>query len=258
MRAKPNLLLRSAVPPIFTPVRLRDVAISAPGTISAPVATSGLAAISFLRRGSDCDGRSKIPHRNRLTTQIALPNVNVSYIHMRPSMTSAANQDAYGSRGWNQGPWGNTQGPQWHQPNYGPPGGNQGWGNQAWAGPPFWHPAGLSRPAAIAFTVLGFIFWWPVGLALLIYLIGSGRMGCYGPGRRAMKRAMKEQFWREAGPWANWKSWAYRSVQRRGSELRQPCLRRIQGRDPPPHGGGAEGIRCLPRTPALRQGQVGV
>ena len=101
-------------------------------------------------------------------------------------MTSAANQDAYGSRGWNQGPWGNTQGPQWQQPNNGPPWGNQAWGNQAWAGPPFWHPAGLSRPAAIAFTVLGFIFWWPVGLALLIYMIGSGRMGCFGRRHRRM------------------------------------------------------------------------
>jgi hypothetical protein len=119
-------------------------------------------------------------------------------------MTSAANQDAYGSRGWNQGPWGNTQGPQWQQPNNGPNAGGPPPGGQ-WSGPPFWHPAGFSRPAAIAFTVLGFVFWWPVGLALLLYMIGSGKMGCFG-GRRAMKRAMKEQFWREAGPWA--KNWA--------------------------------------------------
>jgi hypothetical protein len=134
-------------------------------------------------------------------------------------MTSAANQDAYGPRGWNQGPWGNNQGPQrqgpqWQQANTGPNAGNQQWGNPAWGnqpwgsnqwgGPPFWHPAGLSRPAAIAFTVLGFIFWWPVGLALLIYLIGSGRMGCFG--RR--RRAMYQQYGQDAGPWANWKAWA--------------------------------------------------
>jgi hypothetical protein len=133
-------------------------------------------------------------------------------------MTSAANQDAYGSRGWNQGPWGNTQGPQWQQTNTGsgwgsqpggnqsggnPTWGNQPWGNQARGGPPFWQPAGLSRPAAIAFTVLGFIFWWPVGLALLIYLVGSGRMGCFG--RR--RRAMYQQNGQDAGPWANWKTW---------------------------------------------------
>jgi hypothetical protein len=124
-------------------------------------------------------------------------------------MMSASNQDAYGSRGWNQAPWGNSQGQQWQQPN-GAGTGNQGWANpgwanQAWAGPPFWHPAGLSRPAAIAFTVLGFIFWWPVGLALLIYMIGSGRMGCFG-GRR--RRAMYQENGQDAGPLAGWANWA--------------------------------------------------
>jgi hypothetical protein len=122
-------------------------------------------------------------------------------------MTSAANQDAYGYRGWNQSPWGSAQGQQWQQPNNGSGATQPGWGNPAWVGPPFWHPAGMSRPVAIAFTVLGFIFWWPVGLALLFYMIGSGRMGCMGSSRRAMKRAMKEQ-WQDAGPWSNWKAWA--------------------------------------------------
>jgi hypothetical protein len=122
-------------------------------------------------------------------------------------MTSAANQDAYGPRGWNQGPnpWGNNQGPQWQNPS-GP-----GWGNAPWAGPPFWHPAGLGRPAAIAFTVLGFLFWWPVGLALLIYMIGSGRMGCFGRRRRAMYQQWAQDPnspQNQDSPWANWKSWA--------------------------------------------------
>jgi hypothetical protein len=116
-------------------------------------------------------------------------------------MTSAANQDAYG---WNQGPWGNAQGQQWQQQNPGQ-GGGPGWANQAWGAPPFWHPAGLSRPAAIAFTILGFMFWWPVGLAFLIYMIGSGRMGCFGRRRRAM---YQQQYGQDSSPWANWKSWA--------------------------------------------------
>jgi len=127
-------------------------------------------------------------------------------------MTSAANQYAYGPRDGNQGPWGNSQGSRW-QTNNGsgssnpnldnPTWSNQG-GNQAWVGPPFWHPAGMSRPVAIAFTVLGFIFWWPVGLAMLFYMIGSGRMGCFG--RR--RRAMNQQNWQDAGPWGTWRSWA--------------------------------------------------
>ncbi len=42
------------------------------------------------------------------------------------------------------------------------------------------------KPAWIALMVLGFVIFWPVGLALLAYLIWSGRMGCCGrsgPGR---------------------------------------------------------------------------
>ena len=34
------------------------------------------------------------------------------------------------------------------------------------------------RPAWIVVMVLGFILFWPIGLAILAYLIWSGRMGC--------------------------------------------------------------------------------
>lgn len=33
------------------------------------------------------------------------------------------------------------------------------------------------RPAWIAAMIVGFVLFWPVGLALLFFLIGSGRMG---------------------------------------------------------------------------------
>jgi hypothetical protein len=36
----------------------------------------------------------------------------------------------------------------------------------------------LGKPAWIAATVLGFVIWWPVGLATLAFVIWSGRMGC--------------------------------------------------------------------------------
>lgn len=36
----------------------------------------------------------------------------------------------------------------------------------------------FGKPAWIALTVLGFVIWWPVGLATLAFAIGSGRMGC--------------------------------------------------------------------------------
>lgn len=46
------------------------------------------------------------------------------------------------------------------------------------------------RPAWITLMVLGFILFWPVGLAILAYLLWSGRMGC-GWNRGEMER------WRE-------------------------------------------------------------
>src|SRR3954454_4438278 len=41
----------------------------------------------------------------------------------------------------------------------------------------------LPKPALIALVVIGFIVFWPVGLALLVYLIWSGRMFCGRHGR---------------------------------------------------------------------------
>lgn len=36
------------------------------------------------------------------------------------------------------------------------------------------------KPAWIGAMVLGFVCFWPLGLAILFYLIWSGRMGCSG------------------------------------------------------------------------------
>jgi hypothetical protein len=35
----------------------------------------------------------------------------------------------------------------------------------------------FGKPAWIALMILGFIWWWPLGLAVLAFMIGSGRMG---------------------------------------------------------------------------------
>ena len=42
-----------------------------------------------------------------------------------------------------------------------------------------WHPGW------IVLTVLGFVFWWPIGLALLFFTLWSRKMSCmgHGPGR---------------------------------------------------------------------------
>ncbi|MGI9476735.1 MAG: DUF2852 domain-containing protein [Hyphomicrobiaceae bacterium] len=50
-------------------------------------------------------------------------------------------------------------------------------------------------PAWIGVMVLGFVIFWPIGLAILAYMIWSGRMGC-----RASSRASAWQQ-RVAGKW---------------------------------------------------------
>lgn len=43
------------------------------------------------------------------------------------------------------------------------------------------------RPGWIILTVLGFIVWWPIGLALLFYSLWSRNMGCWDRDRFANK-----------------------------------------------------------------------
>jgi hypothetical protein len=40
----------------------------------------------------------------------------------------------------------------------------------------------LPKSIWIALAILGFILWWPLGLAILAYLLWSGEMGCCGIG----------------------------------------------------------------------------
>src|SRR5260370_35000269 len=37
----------------------------------------------------------------------------------------------------------------------------------------------FGKPAWIALTIVSLILWWPIGLLLLGFLIGSGRMACW-------------------------------------------------------------------------------
>ena len=57
----------------------------------------------------------------------------------------------------------------------------------------------LGKPAWIGLMVLSFVLFWPIGLALLAFLIASGRLGCRGrggPGRwHGMERM--ERRWRQ-------------------------------------------------------------
>jgi Protein of unknown function (DUF2852) len=37
----------------------------------------------------------------------------------------------------------------------------------------------FGKPAWIVLMILAFVWWWPLGLAVLAFMFGSGRMGCW-------------------------------------------------------------------------------
>ena len=137
-------------------------------------------------------------------------------------MSGSANNGTYGTPGTPSSPWGPGSG--WGQP--GP-----GW--DAWRS---WHNA---KPLWIAAMILGFIFWWPVGLALLFFGIWSKRMAYWGCGGRY--GAWQRNGWQQQQgggpppPWAAWKGfWCGGDRQTSSSgnhafdEYRAETLRRLE------------------------------
>ena len=61
----------------------------------------------------------------------------------------------------------------------------------------------FGRPAWIVLMVLGFIVYWPIGLAILAYMIWSGRMGMWsgpmGCGWHGRRGDVEE--WRQRAGW---------------------------------------------------------
>jgi hypothetical protein len=96
----------------------------------------------------------------------------------------------------------------------------------------------FGKAAWIALIVLGFWIFWPLGLAVLIYTIWSGRMGCGYNGshehwQHKMERMQRKMDWmREkmgGGPRPAWGPWAYRSSGNRAfDEYRMETLRRLE------------------------------
>jgi hypothetical protein len=120
-------------------------------------------------------------------------------------MVSTGNQEAYGNPAWSTGPG-----------SFAP-----------WGGEAFWQHLVRSRAFWIALTILGFIAWWPIGLALLFFMLGSGRMGC-GMHRR------NGGWQRWGGPWAGCRrdesteQQAPTSGNRAFDEYRAETLRRLE------------------------------
>jgi hypothetical protein len=57
----------------------------------------------------------------------------------------------------------------------------------------------LGKPAWIALMILGFVTWWPLGLATLAFIIGSGRMSCWKAGGMTRWHGMEQM--RAPGTW---------------------------------------------------------
>ena len=78
----------------------------------------------------------------------------------------------------------------------------------------------FGRPAWIALMVLGFIVFWPIGLIILGFLIGSGRMGCWSHHNNGQ--------W--GGAWGNGGDRWQRKMDRmqRGVDRMQEGLQRMQ------------------------------
>ena len=68
-----------------------------------------------------------------------------------------------------------------------------------WRGPadePY-HPHMLHsawHPGWIIVTILGFIMWWPIGLALLFFTLGSRKMGCWNHQDRWANKMERMQY----------------------------------------------------------------
>jgi len=83
----------------------------------------------------------------------------------------------------------------------------------------------FGKPAWIVLMILGFWAWWPLGLAILAFTIGSGRMGCWnhhGMNRwqdKMDRMRSKVDWWGTAPP---------SSGNRAFDEYRADTLRRLQ------------------------------
>ena len=98
----------------------------------------------------------------------------------------------------------------------------------------------FGKPAWIALIVLGFMAWWPLGLVVLAFTIGSGRMGCgYHGGhdrwQHKMERMQRKMDWMrskmaERPAVVRWRLWGGppSSGNHAFDEYRSETLRRLE------------------------------
>jgi Protein of unknown function (DUF2852) len=97
----------------------------------------------------------------------------------------------------------------------------------------------IGKPAWIGLMIVGFILFWPVGLALLAYLFWSGRMG-FGQRSTEFRQEMRQRFgdirrWKNDARSGSCSSWRDRSSttlnssgNRAFDEYREQTLQRLE------------------------------
>ncbi|RAI44391.1 DUF2852 domain-containing protein [Rhodoplanes roseus] len=86
----------------------------------------------------------------------------------------------------------------------------------------------LGSGAWVALMILGFVFWWPVGLALLAFTFWSGRMSCWnGRGMSRWQDKMERMRGRMQRDGADWFGGST-SGNRAFDEYRTETLRRLE------------------------------
>ena len=96
------------------------------------------------------------------------------------------------------------------------------------------HLDDIGKPAWIGLTIVSFIAFWPLGLVVLGYLLGSGRMACWAHGsgdhwQRRMER-MQQRMERMQAAAEQWTGRGYRSSSgnRAFDDYRDETLRRLE------------------------------
>ena len=97
------------------------------------------------------------------------------------------------------------------------------------------HLDNIGKPAWIGLMIVSFVLWWPLGLVVLGYLVGSGRMSCWAHrgGERWQRRMerMQERMERvqsAAERWGGARRYRGTSGNRAFDEYRAETLRRLE------------------------------
>ena len=88
----------------------------------------------------------------------------------------------------------------------------------------------LGRPAWIAVMVAGFILFWPIGLAILAYLLWSGRMGCgrHGGDMSRWQQRMADKWDSKMERWGREMRGFHSSGNHVFDDYREETLRRLE------------------------------